>query len=109
MPFPVQAAVEAMQDVLRKAAGDDDNDAEEPAAQPPAASHSAEVQHTQPEQRGQVRTAEEASLSPRQGGDQQPSQEQRSEGIFMELEDGEDSSDAALADMVRRYRARRRV
>ena len=109
LPFSVQAAVEAMQDGLRKAAGDDDDDAAVHASQPPAASSSVQAQRMPPEQRGQVRSADEASLSSREGGDAPPFQDQRGDDILMELEDGEDSSDAALADMVRRYRARRRM
>ena len=56
------------------------------------------------QERGRVRTAEEASLG--SGEDEG----MRGDGdSMMALQDGEDDSDAALAALVRRHRARRRA
>ena len=73
----------------------------------PAAPGNAESADGPLSQRGRVRTAEEAALSPREQA-QQP-QHQEADAMLIELDGGGDDSDAALAEMVRRHRARRRV
>ena len=60
------------------------------------------------EQRGRVRMADEASLG---SGDETGAEDQTAQGgddMLMELRDGEDDTDAALAALVRRLRGPRR-
>ena len=60
------------------------------------------------QQRGRVRMADEASLG---SGDETGAEDQTAQGgddTLMELQDGEDDTDAALAALVRRFQGPRR-
>ena len=82
---------------------------QQPPVQPPAETQSRAPAPTGPQDRGRVRTADEASLGSGDDAGAGMQCNQEDGDLMMALQEGEDDSEAALADLVRRYRARRRA